>query len=47
MSAEPSSSVWGHARPMGADEVYGGSKPPASCPSPPASKTKKATGPNP
>jgi hypothetical protein len=30
----------------GPDEVNGGGKPPASCPSPPASKTKEATGPN-
>ena len=38
---------WGQARLVGAGEANGGGKPPASCPSPPASKTKKATGPNP
>jgi hypothetical protein len=32
---------------MGAGEADGGGKPPASCPNPPASKTKEATGPNP
>jgi len=32
---------------MGAGEADGGGQPPASCPSPPASKTKEATGPNP
>jgi hypothetical protein len=32
---------------MGAGEAGGGGQPPASCPSPPASKTKEATGPNP
>jgi hypothetical protein len=38
---------WGQTRLVGAGEVNGGGKPPASCPSPPASKTKEATGPNP
>jgi hypothetical protein len=38
---------WGQARLVGAGEANGGGKPPASCPGPPASKTKKATGPNP
>jgi hypothetical protein len=38
---------WGQARLVGAGKANGGSKPPASCPSPPASKTKKATRPNP
>jgi len=37
---------WGQMRPVGAGEANGGGKPPASCPSPPASKTKEATGPN-
>jgi len=32
---------------MGTGEADGGGQPPASCPSPPASKTKEATGPNP
>jgi len=31
----------------GAGEVNAGGKPPASCPSPPASQTKEATGSNP
>jgi hypothetical protein len=38
---------WGQTRLVGAGEVNGGGKPPASCPSPLASKTKEATGPNP
>jgi len=46
-SAEPASSAWGQARLVGAGEADGGGQPPASCPSPPASKTKEATGPNP
>ena len=46
-SAEPSSSAWGQTRQVRAGEADGGGKPPASCPSPPASKTKEATGPNP
>jgi len=32
---------------VGAGEADGGGQPPASCPSPPASKTKEATRPNP
>jgi hypothetical protein len=36
----------GQTRLVGADEVNGGGKPPASCPSPPASKTKEASGAN-
>jgi hypothetical protein len=46
-SAEPSSSPWWQARLVGAGEVNGGRKPPASCPSPPALNTREATGPNP
>jgi hypothetical protein len=38
---------WGQTRLVGAGKVNGGGKPLASCPSPPASKTKEATGPNP
>jgi len=45
-SAEPSSSAWGLARPMGAGEANGGRKPPASSPSSPVPKTKEAAGPN-
>jgi len=41
------SSPWGQARLEGVGEVCGGGQPPTSCPSPPASKTKEATGPNP
>jgi len=37
----------GQTRQVGAGEADGDGKPPASCPSPPASKTKEATGPNP
>jgi len=46
-SAKPSSSPWGQARLVGAGEPNEGHKPPASCPSPPAPKTREATGPNP
>jgi len=38
---------WAQTRLVGAGEVNGGRKPLASCPSPPALNTKKATGPNP
>jgi hypothetical protein len=38
---------WGQTRLVGAGEADGSGKPPASCPSPPASETKEATGPNP
>jgi hypothetical protein len=38
---------WRQTRLAGAGEANGGGKPPASCPSPPASQTKEATGPNP
>jgi len=38
---------WGQARLVGAGEACGGGQPPASCPSPLASKTKEASGPNP
>jgi len=37
----------GQTRLVGAGEANGGGKPPASCPSPPASQTMEATGPNP
>jgi hypothetical protein len=43
-SAKPSSSVWKYARPMWAGEVNGHK---TSCPNPPASMIKKATGSNP
>jgi hypothetical protein len=42
-----SCSAWGQARLVGAGEVNGGRKPPASCPSPPALNTEEATGPIP
>ena len=38
---------WGQTRLVGAGKVNGGGKPLASCHSPPASKTKEATRPNP
>jgi hypothetical protein len=38
---------WGQTRLVGGGKANGGGKPPASSPSPPASETKEATGPNP
>jgi hypothetical protein len=46
LSIQREGKLWTYI-PVGADEANGGGKPPASCPSPPASKTKEATGPNP
>ena len=46
LSAGAGRADWGQTTLVGAGEVTGGSKPPASCPSPPVLKTKEATRPN-